>query len=132
MPFRLPTFNLFCNIGNDDNGFFEWPTEPWLVGPRISHQRCALVFGRRVNAPSQDDAWPSGLPSYLMSLLLPAGTDIRSMQSSDGIADTVEVPEGSGRFYGVASVDDIGRGYANEHRSALLVALLGTWPTPYP
>jgi hypothetical protein len=67
-----------------------------------------------------------------MSLLLPPLSDVRGPQDSSGFTDVVEVPAGSGRYYGVAAVDDIGKGYSNEHRTASLYALPGTWLAPYP
>jgi hypothetical protein len=67
-----------------------------------------------------------------MFLLLPPGTDIRS--GVLGTADDVEVPAGSGRFYEVEFVDDVGKGFANEYRVALLIQTTawGAWPLPYP
>lgn len=56
----------------------------------------------------------------VMYLLLQAYTDIRG-ENSVGGADTVEVPAGSGRYYTVTWVDDIGKGFSNEHRFACLV-----------
>jgi hypothetical protein len=54
-----------------------------------------------------------------MELLLPMRTDIRA--SWNGASeDLVEVPAGSLRFYGVYWVDDVGRGFLNEYRLALL------------
>lgn len=66
-----------------------------------------------------------------MSLLLPLQTDIRGLQDTVS-QDMVEVPAGSGRWYSVQIVDDIGKGYANEHRSASIFALPGGWTAPYP
>lgn len=131
MPYRLPTFNLLCNIGKGDVLFDFWPVGKYVGAPRIADQPCALVFGRRVNAPQLDAYLDGSTPKYLMSLLLPKLTDIRATQSADGFADAVEVPAGSGRWYGVGAVDDIGKGYANEHRSALLVAIFKSWTVPY-
>jgi hypothetical protein len=71
-----------------------------------------------------------GVVTLTMNLLLPALVDIRGPQDTIG-ADQVEVPAGSGRWYSVVGVDDIGKGFANEHRSAALVAIFGTWPAPY-
>jgi hypothetical protein len=57
----------------------------------------------------------------------------------------VEVPSGSGRYYVVVAVDDVGRGFLNEHRYALVLPYYGyypviivngwaapAWPTPIP
>jgi hypothetical protein len=68
-------------------------------------------------------------------LLLPLGTDIRDLSCSV-IADVVEVPAGTGRFYLVLYVDDMGKGFSNEHRFAVLQKLglnEGVlWPQPIP
>jgi len=69
-----------------------------------------------------------------MTLLLPAGTDVRDAWCASG-EDAVEVPVGSGRFYRALYVDDIGKGFSNEHRAVLLTKrgnALGLWPTPVP
>ena len=76
-------------------------------------------------------------------LLLPAGTDVRDVSCSGaGLADIVDCPSGSGRWYIVTNVDDIGKGYSNEHRVASLLKIYEEvdsvrypglhWPTPIP
>jgi hypothetical protein len=77
-----------------------------------------LSPGRRVAA-----AYRTGQDEVFV--LLPALTDVR-------IGGVVEVPAGSGRYYKVASVDDLGKGFANEHRYAAIVADYASWPVPYP
>ena len=67
-----------------------------------------------------------------MFLLLPALTDVRYTGvggTSDSFYDIVEVPAGSARWYWVLSVDDAGKGFANEHRVAELQAIE---PLPVP
>jgi hypothetical protein len=64
-----------------------------------------------------------------MWLRVPKGTDIRDPKAVAG-ADTVECPQHTRRFYTVQWVDDIGLGFTNEHRFAVIQAL-GTWPTPF-
>ena len=77
-------------------------------------------------------------PTGQMWLLLPALTDIRSVVTFPGgggsKCDIVECPLGSGRFYLVISVDDVGKGFGNEFRCAAIQAtnLYGVWPTPIP
>jgi hypothetical protein len=64
-------------------------------------------------------------------LLLPAGTDIRTPAQADTY-DIVEAPAGSGRWYKVRGVDDVGKGYANEFRFAILAKIYQTWdPVEY-
>jgi hypothetical protein len=73
-----------------------------------------------------------------MILLLPALTDVRPALPTDPtdpsggvtISDQVEVPKGSGRIYVVLSADDIGKGFPNEHRAALIQMLTTPFPMP--
>jgi hypothetical protein len=48
-----------------------------------------------------------------------------------GGPDTVEVPAGSKRYYLIEDVEDLGKGFTNEHRIGLLVPL-APWPSPLP
>lgn len=91
-----------------------------------------LSPGRIVSA-SQSDVDLVGGPDPVqqcMWLRLPKGTDVQS--ESNGIGgDTCECPYTSGRFYYVINVDDIGGGFTNEHRFAVIAAQLN-WPIPFP
>jgi hypothetical protein len=131
MPFSVPNFNLTCDIFS----------APWPVGaPRIAGVPCNLQFGRRlqsgIGALGFNDSGP-----ILMSLLLPALTDIRALQCQ-ALGDIVECPSGSGRVYLVLGVDDVGKGFPNEFRVAMMTAAsefsVGSsftgllWPTPIP
>lgn len=118
----LPVFNLTCNV-------WTFVTNPPLGPPRISPV-CNLAYGRRVIFGGEAIAGVADFPPAAMSLLLPKLTDIRGLQSAAG-NDIVEVPAGSGRYYIVVYVDDIGKGFTNEHRIALITQN-GTWPTPVP
>lgn len=115
MSFSVPTFNLTCAIHT-----FGIPIAR-LFSP------CNLAMGRRQLTVGASGTGVVGVPGFVMTLLLPALTDIRSALSVTG-PDRVQVPLGSGRFYDVFVVDDMGKGFANEHRVALLVQV--TQPTP--
>jgi len=119
MAYRLPVFNLSCNIAS----FGLWPVVR-VVSP------CNLAYGRRVNVASTGGTTFIGIPLVTMTLLLPPRTDVRGPLSATS-ADLVEVPAGTGRFYTVAFVDDIGRGFTNEHRCAVLEQQAPT-ATPWP
>ncbi len=110
MAFTPPTFNLAINI---------WRFPNLVYGAPDVITVCNLAYGRR-NAQSLDTT------DLTMSVLLPAGTDIRADWNTAG-RDVVEVPAGSKRFYEVANVDDSGKGFTNEHR----VALVSTLPSGY-
>lgn len=107
--YTIPTFNLTCNLWTGGN-----PVGP----PRLSPV-CNLAWGRRVNVASTGGTTTLGIPLVTMSLLLPALTDVRGPFGPSG-EDACEVPAGSGRLYHVVWVDDIGKGFANEHRCAVL------------
>lgn len=128
MAFRLPSFNLFCNVSTCNvPNIAGIPTPPY----RLNNQACQLTFGRRVNVTTTGGTMAPGILTIAMSLLAPPFTDLRGPQDTVSF-DMVEVPAGSGRWYQVVGVDDIGKGFANEHRSAAIFALAGSWVAPYP
>ena len=123
MAYILPSFNLQCNI-------YSYVVGP-VVTPRIALQVCQL----RAPSPNYSGiVQPSAAQFSAMLIMLPPGTDIRGI--NDGTfnnPDRVEVPAGSGRVYQVQYVDDIGKGFANEHRFATLAKIpLYIWPVPIP
>lgn len=124
MAFVLPTFNLVCDI------FTGATTNP--AARRIQNQPCQL------RAPSMTQIVGAGTiigGTSSIVLLLPPGTDIRDPYTTagSGTFDTVEVIPGSGRVYRVYYVDDIGKGFPNEHRYACLSKVPGfPWPIPIP
>lgn len=123
MAFTLPTFNIDVHIWNP-------PTVP-PAAPSLT-VRGNLAWGKRV--------FPGlvGTSSYQehgMTLLLPAGTDVQTaVQNNLNAYSVVEAPAGSGRFYIVVFVDDLGKGFDNEHRGAVLIQTrnYGDWPRPMP
>jgi len=88
-------------------------------------------FNAPVNSGSGYDA---------MTLLCPASTDIRDHHCTGQPIDMIEAPAGSGRWYVVFSVDDVGKGFSNEYRYASLmkysnnpvIANMPFWPAPIP
>lgn len=91
--------------------------------------RAQLATGKRGHLPFAPRPGGAVVPAQ-MHIFLPALADVRDGKASGG-ADVVEVPLYSGRFYNVLFVDDLGKGFPNEHRFAYL---RGTpaWPLPYP
>lgn len=120
MPFVLPTFNLAVNLWHNGN---VPPAAPDVI--TIGN----LTPGRRTIGKFASEVGGAEAPAN-MFLLVPAGTDIRDAKGGTG-DDLAEVPAGSGRFYTVRFVDDIGFGFANEHRFGILSGL-GPWPIPFP
>lgn len=123
MAFVIPTFNLVCDIFS--------AAAPPPAAPRIAGQVCQL------RAPSvQAQNLGNGLLAITqtIALILPKGTDIRDQYCTPiNSSDIVELPPGTGCRYQVLWVNDIGRGFPNEHRYATLAKISsGPWPTPIP
>jgi hypothetical protein len=117
-------------------------TGPWLTKVFRFEVECNLALGRRVQQQFQDFDVPEDQASSLqMGLLLPALTDLRD-QFQGGQNDVIEVPSDSGRWYGLECYDDVGKGFSNEYRLAVISkiaeAVDGTayagleWPIPCP
>lgn len=113
-PPRPPTFNLLCNI---------WWGYFGIVPPAIPFNLvslCQLQLGERVTST------PTIMTRFL---LLPKLTDIHYLRG--GFApDLVEFPAGSGRFYTVLDVDDVGKGFTNEYRQATMNRNVLPFPLP--
>lgn len=115
-PPRLPTFNLLCNVWHG-----VVPIPP-IGAPNIANLPCQLTQGERVVT-----SLTVGGIGYL---LVPKGTDVRDTHQVGG-ADTVECPAGTGRYYQIFYLDDVGKGFPNEYRQCV-VNKVGGWPTPVP
>jgi hypothetical protein len=132
MAFSVPTFPIDCDIYDG----------PWLTKAFRLNVECNLAFGRRVQQQFQDfDVAEVQASSLQMGLLLPALTDIHCLAM--GLEnDVIEVPSGSGRWYGLECFDDVAKGFDNEYRFALLTQISAAvdstryaglvWPTPVP
>jgi hypothetical protein len=110
----IPTMPIVCNIW--------WNYTPggnMYVVPDVVNASCNLSPGKRTffYTPS---VFTSPVWLCPMELLLPPLTDIRTTDQLTGQTCVVEVPSGSLRFYQVTFVDDIAKGFANEHRFAIL------------
>jgi hypothetical protein len=138
MAYRLPDFNLVVKL--------------WRVPNQVFLAADMTFFGNLAYARRQAfrdfNPNPIGSTTNLdlggMYLLCPKQTDIRG-GCVNYYTDVVEVPSGTGRFYLVRTVDDAGKGFANEHRVAELSQFDGTtatntgnswavpaWPYPTP
>ena len=123
MSYKPPVLNLKCNVWAISPGV---PPHLPAGAPRIANLDCQLCWGR-VNELSEESAGLS------MHLKVPAGTDIRGLYQNN-VPDVVEVPAGTGRTYLVLYVDDVGRGFSNEYRQAVISAQpFATFnPIPWP
>jgi len=123
MAFVLPTFNIVVNIYSAG---FPPPGGP----PRLTN------IAAQLRAPSANNVMylSTVAANSAQCLLLPPGTDIRDRFCTPiNSMDYVEAPAGTGRFYIVVIVDDIGRGFPNEHRYVILQKVIGVpWPVPIP
>lgn len=116
MAFQPPTFNLAVAIWHSPFPAYAFPSLVTMGNLAYSRRIAALI--------------PVGITTP--SLLVPALTDIRA--AFNGVPeDVIEVPAGSKRFYAVESVDDAGKGFANEHRVASLAQIVtGFFGFPLP
>jgi hypothetical protein len=132
MAYVLPTFNMTANI---------WRSGMGGVFSVVGTMPCNLALGRRSTGLVEGSIDDGSLLGPVMTLLVPPGTDLRDI-SCGSQSDVVEVPAGSGRWYATTIVDDIGKGFANEHRFATLVKVgwfepwlsfgFTAWPAPIP
>lgn len=135
MAFSVPDFNLTCDI-------YTGPYDTRVL--RVSAVPCNLAMGRRVQMDFHDPTG-FGFGAGTAALLLPSLTDIRDnaqLSPAHPNYDIVEVVPGSGRWYVVNSVDDVGKGFVNEYRFAFLSKLSSNsglanttglfWPVPMP
>jgi len=120
MPFRVPAFPLAINI---------WRAATGVTNPPDVVTVCNLTVGRRATATT---GIPEDLDPDTVCLMayLPKLSDVRDSYSAGG-ADIVEIPAGSLRYYTVKQVDDVGKGFVNEFRFAVVVKL-APWPSPIP
>jgi hypothetical protein len=139
MAFIVPAFPLLCNVwrGSGSGGALLYNSPDLQVMGNLSPgRRTMLAFA------SQS---PVIIPFlFMMELLLPKGTDIRVYIPPSGAltGDIIECPAGTQRFYQVRVVDDIAKGFANEHRFVLMWQQLEgetfndvgflPWPQPLP
>lgn len=121
MAFVLPTFPLVCKVvtfvGNPVGQPARLTTPCQLRAPNVSYASSWVTV-------------QSFAPGIMV--LFPKGTDIRDKWCSPvNSPDYLEIPENSGRWYFATYVDDIAKGFANEHRFAHVGKVQNPlWPTP--
>jgi len=116
-PPKVPTFNLTCNIW-----FSQFGPPPIGLPPNVV-SLCQLTLGDR----GYGVAFGSFNVAYV---LVPKLTDVHWLRGGILPADAIECPAGSGRYYAVQGVDDVGKGFANEYRQVACLVL--QFPTPIP
>lgn len=124
MPYVLPQMPLRC--ATFDNLGLGTYTLDNIGESRDSGIECNLVWGRNAHIMSTGGTTEVGILVALMTLLFPAGTDIRGPEDARGF-DFIQIQIASNlRFYGVVQSDHIGLGFANWHGGALLYAIPGS------
>jgi hypothetical protein len=131
MAFTLPDFNLTCDVY----------TGPWIGKVYRFSVLGNLAWGRRVTPAAFGNFHNDPQTCEQMTLLLPALTDIR-YRANAPTNDILEIPSGSGRWYAAIAVDDLGKGFPNEHRGAVVMPVYEAtdpaffpglfWPVPIP
>ena len=131
MAYSLPTFNLFADVWRDTGGGY-------VVVDTIE---CNLAMGKRISWFNTAQGGLGDFAGLTPVLLCPPLTDVRD-RSCGGVSDVIECPAGSGRWYAAEAVDDIGKGFSNEHRCVTLAKVgwfepwlsagFTAWPTPIP
>lgn len=113
MAYVLPTFNLLANV---------WHAYDATLTNYASPDATVLVNlspGKRTMVAADPGFTSSILYNFVMEMLVAKDTDIRTSNETT-LADLIECPKDTGRFYAVRYVDDIGKGFANEHRLVLV------------
>lgn len=130
MAFTVPTFNLTANIWRGGSFLSPLPAPDVITTANLQYgPKNGLV-------PTWDVTEGLWIQPYF--LLIPKLTDVR--MASDGTpADGIEVPAGSGLYYLVWTVGDVGKGFANEYRVAGITLItfplaenLPAFPFPQP
>lgn len=136
MSFSLPTFNITVDIYTCGGGGV---VADLAAPPRVAGVAANLAFGRRTTPNIGGQLFLSNLISVFNQLLLPTGTDIRSVEEvggnvapEDGFQGDYIVVDGvKTQPYHCVGWAWIGKGFPNEHKLALIWTMLGTWTPPY-
>lgn len=131
MAFNPPSFPLMCNL-------YRGPYTGRVLAGTLP---CNLAQGSRVYIISNASIPQVEEYNLFPQLLMPALSDVRDLSNAI-TPDVVEVPAGSGRWYGVCTVDDVGKGFPNEYRIAIIGKIFEAldpaaypglfWPVPMP
>jgi hypothetical protein len=132
MAFTVPTFPITCDVF----------TGPWLTRFHRDTIPCNLAPGRRVFQNPLGEDPGQFLATAATQILVPALSDVRDFSTGVSHPDVIECPSGSGRWYGVMLVDDLGKGFPNEHRVVTVTKIFEllnlteyaglNWPIPIP
>lgn len=131
--FALPVFNLSCGIWTNTNHVPSVPPRVVVLG-NLATGRVARVSDW-VPYRGASSLRPLSMQSCI---LFPKLTDVRDGACHGG-PDLVECPQGSGRWYWVTYMEDVAKGFDNEHRMVLVQKMFFydtfrpyLWPVPVP
>lgn len=133
MAFRVPTFPLTVNIWRYGNAVAN-PADvvsPGSISPgRRSTEQVTPVYSNVAFSAAARLIYTE-LQQPITELLLPKLTDVQpwGLNATAPNGDCVEAPAGSGRFYVVIGVEDVGKGFSNEYRLAWMIRLVDSWMT---
>lgn len=121
MSFVLPSYPItFQAKANFNFNLGLNPVAPYV----LAATPCNLVYGFRVRITAAP-------PIATQFLLFASGVALKGQPSYvNHQGDAVEVPQGSGRWYSVLSVDRVAAGFSNEHQCALISIPFPVFATP--
>lgn len=123
MAYNPPSFNLTADIYD----LADWPSG----SPRLTSISCQWRgVGKAASIYNAVSVTSFSVPT---EILFPAGTDVRSLfESATSSYDIIKLyMGGSFRPFRVLDVYDIGKGFTNEYRVAVVVKL-APWTPPIP
>lgn len=130
MAYTVPTFNLPVRIWRDGTAVGN-PPDVTTVGNLVASRPDGDPIPNPAGTTAAQRIVSAGLWGRFITLLLPKLTDVRPPGLGPGDwGDVIEVPAMTGRYYMTIAVDDVGKGFANEHRYAYMIAMTNvTWRT---
>lgn len=130
--FALPNFNLLAAVWHNPGRVPNlYPAPSATIPCNLANGRVSHVLNSQQRLIAQNTLGASA------SVLWPAHSDVRDASVGPN-PDVVEIPAGSGRFYWIAFMDDIAKGFANEHRWTICPKVFTDghfdyrWPLPVP
>lgn len=129
MPYKLPTFNLKCNVWKQ----YDVTQNPPVGAPTYADVPCNLQYAKKFH----------GNLGPAVHLLVPKGTNVQDYTGfNENFGDIVECPAGTKRWYAIETVDDVSKGFETEYRACTLRKITDLfsglavqawfWPVPYP
>ena len=118
----LPIFPVTANVWRGNDAFPQPVPDLATEAVLLRNEQIITVGGNQLET---------------MLMKFPALTDVRDAYSIGATADYIEYPAASGRYYRVLYVDDLAKGFPNQHRFAVVYKTVNPqtgalWPVPIP